>query len=130
MSYFSSGDRYRHSEKGMEAKRRARLRQEERLRKAGERRWAAELRRRAAAEKKRQQTLKRLAAQAKKDRKAFSRNPAPKLKKLTKGTGWMNASAVKIRRNKGKVEVLIRRAPKKAARKRVPAKRKTARKRR
>ena len=78
----------------------------------------------------RAKTLKRLAAQAKKDRKAFSRNPAPKLKKLTKGTGWMNASAVKIRRNKGKVEVLIRRAPKKAARKRVPAKRKTARKRR
>lgn len=83
-----------------------------------------------------------------KKRNTPKKNPA--LKKLTKGTGWMNATAVKIRRNKGKVEVLIRRAKPKRRKpnpakkklpvkrypaykrkaKRVPAKRKTARKRR
>ena len=38
------------------------------------------------------------------------RNPAKPLKRLNKSTGWMKASSVKIRRNKGKYEVLIRRS--------------------
>jgi hypothetical protein len=47
-------------------------------------------------------------------------NP-PKMKRLNKSTIWIPATAVKIRRNKGKYEVLIR--------KKRPARRKTAQRR-
>jgi len=56
-------------------------------------------------------------------------NPAPKMKAVKKTTGWMNGPAgtntqIKFKRNPGgKAEVYIRKKP---ARKRVPAKRKTA----
>jgi len=49
------------------------------------------------------------------------KNP-PKMKRLNKSTIWIPATAVKIRRNKGRYEVLIR--------KKRPARRKTATKRR
>jgi hypothetical protein len=42
--------------------------------------------------------------------KSIKRNPAP-LKKLNRSTGWMQADAVKITRNRGKIEVRIRRKP-------------------
>lgn len=47
-----------------------------------------------------------------KGRRYVEPNPVPKLKRLTKSTGWMNADAVKIIRNRGKVQVLVRRKPK------------------
>ena len=43
-------------------------------------------------------------------RRPAKRNPAKPLKRLNKSTGWMKATSVKIRRNKGKYEVLIRRS--------------------
>ncbi len=59
------------------------------------------------------------------------RNPAKPLKRLNKSTGWMKASSVKIRRNKGKYEVLIRRSkPRRKAATKRPARRKTTRRRR
>lgn len=64
-------------------------------------------------------------------RERLSRNPAPKLKRLNKSTGWLKASSVKIRRNKGKYEVLIRRSkPRRKAATKRPARRKTTRRRR
>jgi hypothetical protein len=47
-------------------------------------------------------------------------NP-PKMKRVNKSTAWIPATSVKIRKNKGKYEVLIRR--------KRPARRKTARRR-
>lgn len=60
--------------------------------------------------------LRRLGYKAPKKRhshrsKQVKRNP-PKLKRLTKSTGWMNASQVKIIKNGGQMKVLVRRKPK------------------
>lgn len=63
--------------------------------------------------------------------KAARSNPPKPLKRLNKSTGWMKASSVKIRRNKGKYEVLIRRSkPRRKAATKRPARRKTTRRRR
>lgn len=89
-------------------------------------------------------------------RRPAKRNPAKPLKRLNKSTGWMklgtspffqvlwdhidrvilhatgmHMASVKIRRNKGKYEVLIRRSkPRRKAATKRPARRKTTRRRR
>ena len=78
-------------------------------------------------------TQKRKGPSKTKARRRQTKNPAP-LKKLNKSTGWMKADAVQIRRNKGKIEVYIRRKrktnpAKKRVTKRTPAKRKPAKRR-
>lgn len=64
-------------------------------------------------------------------RRPAKRNPAKPLTRLYKSTGWIKASSVKFRRNKGKYEVLIRRSkPRRKAATKRPARRKTTRRRR
>jgi len=64
-------------------------------------------------------------------RRPAKRNPAKPLTRLYKSTGWIKASSVKFRRNKGKYEVLIRRSrPRRKVATKRPARRKTTRRRR
>lgn len=68
---------------------------------------------------------------SRKHREYLSKLNPPKLKELNKSTGWMKATSVKIRRNKGEYEVLIRRSkPRRKAATKRPARRKTTRRRR
>jgi hypothetical protein len=81
------------------------------------RRSAAEIKAHLAWRKKMQRKLRKktemAARQAAKRRAAVKKSARdnPPLKKLNKSTGWMQADAVKITRNRGKIEVRIRRKP-------------------
>lgn len=46
----------------------------------------------------------------KKNKKKKPNPPAPRMKRLTKSTGWMKAKAVKIVRQGGQMRVLVKKA--------------------